>query len=165
MPAPNLPTLYDFETNFEAAVSNYFTNANSTWQVLNPRTLANVTLGTDFLQTPRITSVFELGATGDQKAFAGNSPTEYYCERTGTMTIDAVVSRQNTAQDYRLMRGTGRVAMLERTQAFNANSLPYYQVVDIVETGATQSVNPENDELLTKLSFMVKFAILPASFP
>jgi hypothetical protein len=63
------------------------------------------------------------------------------------------------------MRGTARQAMLERTQVFNANSLPYYQVIDVWEGSSQQSVQDGNDEILTELTFPLKFFIPPSSFP
>lgn len=163
MPAPSLAVLYDFETAYEQALANYFVNANSSWQILTPNSFANVSAGTDFLKTPRVMVTFSVTGTEDQREIANSS--EYYAARTGQMLIQAITSRNNTQQSYPLIRGTARAAMLERNAAFNSNSTPYYQTVDVWETGSAQSSSEGNEEVLTQLTFGVKFFIPPGSFP
>lgn len=163
MPAPTVATLYDFETAYESALASYFSNANATWQVLTPATLANVALNTGYLRTPRLTVEFTVGGTADKRDI--QNTVEYYSERSGTMTIEAAVQRGNAAQSESLVRGTARQAMIERSGAFNSNALPYYQTVDVSETSSSRSVDEANDELITQLTYAIKFWIPPTSFP
>ena len=163
MPAPSLPVLYDFETNYETALAGYFSNVNTLWQVLTPTTVANANVSTDFLKTPRITLEFLITGTGIQKEIINGI--EYYADRMGRFTIQAVTRRNDPTQSQGLLRGTVRQAMLERTQAFNSNTLPYYQTADVTEGATTQSFDRENEEILTQMQFEVKFFIPVLSFP
>lgn len=161
--APDLVTLFDFETAYESALANYFTNANASWQVLTPNTIANAPAKTDFLRTPRLMVTFSVTGTEDQRETSNG--VEYYAVRTGQVLIQAITSRNNTQQSYPLMRGTARKAMLEREAVFNANSVPYYQTADVWETGSAQTSFGDNYEVITQLTFGVKFFIPPSSFP
>lgn len=163
MPAPTVATLYDFETAYESALASYLSNVNATWQVLTPATAANIAAGTASVETPRIALDFTVVGTGDQKNIQNN--VEYYSERSGVMTVQSAVQRNNPTQSDSLMRGSVRSAMLERSQVFNSNSLPYYQTIDVTEIGSARSVDEANDEIITQLTFAVKFWIPPTSFP
>ncbi len=70
MPAPNIATLYDFETAYEDALAGYFANMNIGGQVfaqvLTPRT--NLTAA-NFLQTPRIQ--IRISTSGPMNAGSG----------------------------------------------------------------------------------------------
>lgn len=163
MPAPTIATLYDYETIYESALSSYISNVNAIWQVLTPRTVANNFANTDFLRTPRITIEFALTSTGIQKEI--QNTVEYYADREGLFTVQAVSARNDPNQNHGLLRGALRQAMTERAQAFNANTVPYYQTVDVTEGSSTQSFDRENEEILTNMTFAVKFFIPPSSFP
>ena len=149
-------------------MASWFSNTNASWQVLTPRTLANVVTGTDILRTPRITCEFHVTGTGIQKetsAGATSNGVQYYADRMAQVILTIVTQRANTVQSYPLMRGTARQAMLEVTQLFNSNTTPYYHVVDVTEGGSAQSPNADNDEIMTRLTFPVVFFILPTAFP
>ncbi len=164
MPAVSIADLFNFETNFENPMANYFANANANWQILTPQTLANVVTGdAGFLRTPRLTCEFHRTGTGIQREVTGGR--EYYADFTGQIVLSAVTQRANVSQNYGLIRGTARQSMLELTQLFNSTTLPYYQVVDITESASTQSPDEGNDEILTQLTYAVTFFIPPSSFP
>lgn len=168
MAAPTVASLYDIESNYESALANYFANVNTSWQVLTPRTLANSVAGTDFLRTPRITVEFAVTGTGVQREFSAGvnyHGVEYYAHKMGLVTLTMATQRANIQQDYGLMRGTARYALTETPQVFNANSLPYYQTIDVSEGNSGQGVNKDNDEVITHATFPVEFFILPTAFP
>ena len=168
MAAPTVASLYNFETNYESALADYFANVNAAWQILTPQTLANAALGTDILRTPRITIEFAVTGTGIQKEFTAGvnyHGTEYYADRMGMVTLSIVTQRANVSQSYGLMRGAARQSMLELTQTFNTNTVPYYQTVDVTEGSSAQSPSADNDEILTALTFPLTFFILPTAFP
>lgn len=168
MPATSLADLFNFESNFEGPLANYIGNVNASWQVLTPRTLANAALGTDILRTPRITCEVHITGSGIQRETSAgltSNSSSYYSDRNGQVQLTIVTQRANTAQDYGLMRGTARRVMLESTQVFNANTTPYYQVVDVQEGGSVQMPMEGNDEILTQITFPFNFFIIPSAFP
>ncbi len=163
MPALTIADLFEFEGHFEDPMANYFANVNTTWQILTPRTLANVSTGTDILRTPRLLCEFHVTGSGIQRETQNNF--QYYADRMGQIILSVVTQRANVSQSYGLMRGAVREAMLERTQLFNANTLPYYQVSDIRETASTQTPSELNDEIMTQLTFETVFFVPPTGFP
>jgi len=173
VPAPNIATLYDFESAYEDAIRNYFVNLNvggqTFTQVVTPRT--NLTAA-DFLVTPRLqvkVSMTGLGSDGsgwkEDFTTSGNLATNYYSHYTAQLTLDVVSSRSNTSQLHGLLRGGTRQAMLEATAIMNANTVPYYQTVYVTPTGSTQGIDEANDEIQTQLSYALEVFIPPASYP
>lgn len=160
MPAPDIATLYDFETAYEDALANYIGTVNATWQVLTPRSNINVDT---IVVTPRVTIEFSITGTGEQREIQNN--VEYYADRRGMFTIQAVSGRNDPAQNHGQMRGAIRQAMLGSQAVFNANSVPYYQTIDLSEGGSSQSVNAENDEILTQLTYPIWFSFMPSAYP
>ena len=172
MPAPNIATLYDFETAFEDALRNYFVNVNVGGylfnQVLTPRTNANVEA---FQETPRlqikagITGLAASGSGVQETAVSLTTDTNYYSYYTLGITLDVVTQRQNTSQPHGLYRGATRQGMLEYTAALNNTTLPYYQTVFMNPGASTQVIDGDNDAIITSLAYSLDFWIPPSSFP
>ena len=168
MPAVSIADLFNFESNFEGPLANYLSNVNASWQILTPRTLANVSVGTDILRTPRIMAEVHVTGSGIERttsAGATSNGSLYYSYRTGQVQLTIVTQRANVSQNYGLMRGRARQAMMEVTQVFNSNTTPYYQVIDVQEGSSTQMPNAENDEIMTQITFPFSFFVQPTSFP
>lgn len=168
MPAISIADLFNFESNFEGPLANYLGNVNASWQILTPRTLANAALGTDILRTPRITCEVHVTGSGIQRetsAGATSNGSSYYADRNGQVQLTIVTQRANTAQNYGLMRGSARQAMLESSAVWSNVTAPYYQVTDVQEGGSVQMPMEGNDEIMTQITFPFHFFILPASFP
>jgi len=173
VPAPNIATLYDFESAYEDALRNYFVNVNvggfTFNQVLTPRTNANVEA---FQETPRLqikAGVIGLQATGagvqETLVTLANTNTAYYSYYTLGVTLDVVTQRQNVSQPHGLFRGAVRQGMLEYTQAMTNTNLPYYQTTYVNPGTSTQAIDPENDAIITSVQYSLDFFILPAQFP
>lgn len=168
MPAANVATFFDFESAYEDAAKAYLANVsgNPFTQILTPRTLQSAQA---FLTTPRIFVRMATGAVGAQEATVANFTQSLYTHRRGTLTLDVASARNDTAQNHGLLRGWARFAMQDIAQAFNSNSVPYYQTLFVTEEGAHQAPDADNDELITSLTFGVEFALitsqLPASIP
>ncbi len=173
MPAPNIAYLYDFEGAFEDALRNYFVNVNVGGflfnQVLTPRTNANVEA---FQETPRLqikAGIMGLAASGsgvqETSVTLNNTATAYYRYYTIGVTLDVITSRQNVSQPHGLFRGATRQGMLEYTASMNNTTLPYYQTAFVNPQSSTQVVDPENDEIITSLTYSLDFWIPPSSFP
>lgn len=173
MSAPNIATLYDFESQYEDAVAGYFANVNiggqTFAQVLTPRTtLANE----EKLITPRLE--IKLAITGlvpvasgvqETPVTVGNVASNYYSFYSASLALGVVSARDNSAQNHGLLRGATRQGMLEITAALNGTTVPYYETVFMVPSGSLQGVDADNDEITTQLTYDVQFYIPPTSFP
>ena len=173
MPAPNIASLFDFESAYEDALRNYFANVNvggfTFPQVLTPRTNATQA---NFQTTPRLqikAGITGLAASGsgvqETAVTLNNVATNYYSYYTLGLTLDVVTSRSNTSQSHGLMRGATRQGMLEYTASMNNTTIPYYQTAFVNPGSCTQLVDPENDELITSLAYSLDFFIPPSSMP
>lgn len=173
MPAPNIASLYDFESAYEDALRNYFVNVNIGGnlfaQVLTPRTNANVEA---FRETPRLqikAGITGLAATGsgvqETAVTLNNTATAYYSYYTLGITLDVCTARQNTSQPHGLLRGGVRQGMLEYTASMNGTTIPYYQTAFVNPLQSTQVIDGDNDEIWTSLTYSLDFFIPPTSFP
>ena len=170
MPAPNIATLFDFESPYEDALRNYFLNVNvggfQFAQVTTPRT--NIA-GASELVTPRLqircglTGLAPQGS-GVNEEFAPNLG-QYYAYYTMGCALDVVTSRSNNSQPHGLYRGATRQGMLGVTAALNSNTVPYFQTVFMNPIGSVQSVDDSNDEIWTQLTYSWDFFIPPTSVP
>lgn len=173
MAAPNIATLYDFESAYEDALRNYFVNLNvggfTFNQVLTPRTNANLEA---FRETSRLqikAGVIGLAASGSgvqETAVTLNSAaTAYYSYYTLGVVLDVCTSRQNIQQPHGLLRGATRQGMLEYTASMNNSTVPYYQTVFVNPGASTQVIDTANDEIITSIQYSLDFSIPPTSFP
>jgi hypothetical protein len=172
MPAPNIATLYDFESAYEDALRNYFLNVNVGVlfnQILTPRT--NLTVEA-FVETPRLqirAGVVGLGATGagtqETQVTISNTATTYYSHYMLSVAIDVVTQRSNTSQPHGLFRGAVRQGLLPISAILNNTTVPYYQTAFVSPGPSTQSVDIENDEIQTQITYDIQMFIPPASFP
>lgn len=173
MAAPNIATLFDFESAYEDALRNYFLNVNiggiTFNQVLTPRTNANVEA---FRETPRLqikAGVVGLAASGagvqETSVTLNNTAAAYYSYYTIGVTMDVCTSRQNVSQPHGLLRGATRQGMLEYTASMNNNTVPYYQTAFVNPGASTQVIDAQNDEIITSLQWNLDFFIPAAQFP
>src|SRR6478736_2686350 len=146
MSAPNIATLYDFESAYEDSLLGYFLNVNvggfTFPQVLTPRT--NL-LTANFRATPRLqikAGILGLAASGSgvQEDIIPGTNSAYYSYYTIGVSIDVVTSRSNTSQPHGLYRGAARQGMLEYTASMNANTVPYYQTTFVNPGQSSQAI-------------------------
>lgn len=172
MPAPNVATLYDFESAYENALGNYFTNLNvggqTFTQVVTPR--SNLTAA-EFMKTPRLQvriSQMGLGQAGsgwpENDATIANVASNYYSYYQFNAELTVVTQRNNSSQNHGLLRGAVRQGMLKPTAIMNANTVPYYQTLDVFPLTSLQGIDPENDEISTALTYQIDTFIPPSSF-
>ena len=172
MPAPNIATLFDFESAYEDALAGYFANVNvgvQFAQILTPRTNANVEV---FQETPRLqikAATVGLQATGSgvqtTQVTLNNTATSYYSFYTIAVTLDVVTQRQNINQPHGLFRGATRKGMLEYVASMNNTNLPYYQTVFVNPGACNQMVDLDNDAIVSQLSYSIDFSIPASSMP
>ena len=172
MPAPNIADIMDWESHYEGALKNYFqniqiANVNVFAQVLTPKTIANISLGTTPVQTPRLQIKMSASRSLLEETTGPNNNGAYYLsDKEAVIAID-VCSQRNAdpTQHHGLLRGLTRQGMLEMSAVLNANTLPYYQTLDVIETGSTQGIDAENEEIITSINYSVRFFIIPTQFP
>ena len=171
--APNIATLYDFESQYENAVQNYFTNINVGGQiftqVVTPR--SNLTAA-EFTVTPRLQvklSQIGIGASGvgfqESPVTVANVASNYYSYYEFGLQLDVVTARSNSSQNHGLLRGAVRQGMLEITASLNANTIPYYQTAYVTPMASMQGIDADNDEIQTQLTYELSVFIPPSSFP
>lgn len=164
MAAPNIATLFDYESAYENALANYFAsiNGNPFSQVLTPRT----NLAEDAsLTTPRL--VIRMGVTGQgiQENDQPNTSASYYSHRLAGVDFIVTTNRDNASQNHGYLRGLVRASMLQSAAIMNANSVPYYQTIFVFESGSTQGIQEENDEISTQLTYAIQFQIRTDQWP
>lgn len=170
MPAPNIAFLYDFESAYEDALANYYTNVNiggqTFLQVVTPR--SNLTAA-DFLKTPRLQvrlSQTGVGQTGSgwQEGDQPTSGADYYSYYQFQAELTVCTQRNNASQIHGVLRGGVRQGMMQATAIMNNNTLPYYQTADVFPLTSMQGI-AENDEIQTVLTYQLDVFIPPSSLP
>jgi hypothetical protein len=165
MPASSIAALLDYETNIEDAVRTFLLGSGyfgATHQILTPRTLLTTEAE---LETPRVTVALNVSGSGMLEEQRTTDSAWYQAERTGTLQIIVTARRDGAGQSIGTMRGKVRKAMLDATAALDGSTLPYYSLLTVIESGAQNSGNAENDELACAMNFDVRFCIKPDAWP
>lgn len=172
MPAPNIAFLYDLESPYEDSLRNHFVNINvgaQFAQVLTPRTNATVEA---FQETPRLQikcGVVGLAASGsgvqETAVTLNNVATNYYSYYTLSVALDVITQRNNSAQPHGLFRGAVRQGMLEYSATLNNTTIPWYQTAFMNPGASTQTLDPDNDEIITSIAYTMDVFIPASSFP
>ncbi len=132
MPAPNLETLFDFETNIESAAKTFLETATG----LSASSLY-ASLDQDDFILPRIGISYEDGGAVDPFDTRGSGVEYLKYEGTFNITVITDASLDNTASNHRLIRGKVRSAML--LQADNWTTILDANVSGFTITNPTDS--------------------------
>lgn len=162
MPAPDLATLFDFETPIEDVAAVHFKTLYPAWQVLTPRTTS---ADENKLKTPRLEIRLQVAGSGIQENQRPSDGKWYRSTRTGTLTFRVVAARGKAGQDIGKMAGAVRAGCLELMQMFTGVNLPYYEIMSLVEMSGTPSIFAGNDEIIKELGYAIGWGILPSAFP
>lgn len=159
MSAPNLATLYDFETQIESAVASILTAGGVT---VAGTSRADVTLVTPCCEVlchvggPYPTSAPNFFAVG----------TDYRpCTFSGTVQIRILTDRKRNPSSHGPFRGGVRALLYAFVSKFTNTNLPYLEIFDAQDAGAFQEVDDGRGLDTTTLSWEVRFAILPTAWP
>lgn len=161
MAAPTNANLLDFESNYENALVTYLTAINGTpfAQTLTMRTLQSAEA---ILETPRaMVRCTSAGLATQQEGSRTTDSGKYFSHYAGQIELTVATQRNDVSQDQGKLRGWLRVAMLQPTAAFNANTTPYYQTLRCYESGSTQSYDSDNDEIVSSLTYNLEWYIKP----
>ena len=159
MSAPDLATLYDFETQIEAAVSSILTAGGVTVQAVS-RSEVNVA-------SPFCTVTYQHGGPWPSGApRLSNQGGDWGPDQfSGTVQITVATDRKRNPNTHKTYRGGVRSLGYRFVSQFTGVNLPYIAVMDFTETG-TQPVEDEGKNLdLSILSWDIRFAILPGAWP
>ena len=159
MAAPDLESLYKFESEFEIAAVAFLNTATGI--------TVNRTIQTTDLETPRIEVRFELGAAQDPPTMRGGgaSPTAidyraYDAMFSADILTDNAVGR---AANHFVYRATVRVAMMRSADNWKASNLPYYDLKYLRPSGENYST--DGDFNLTEMSWELIFEIRDDAWP
>lgn len=171
MPAPNLPTLFDFEGQFEAAaqavltangITSYLSQAKSKLPLLETAIALDVGPAIDELtQIPSPTSW-----PADQ------APPQEYFRYPATLGLEVNVPRDDNGATLpgvttllSQIRGQIRAAFMRVVFPFNDSNLPYLRVSDIRPAGSLTAWRRETNVDFTSLRFAITFSIQPSAWP
>lgn len=163
MPAPTVAALLDYEKNIEDALKTYLESAIASTQILTTRTLLSAE---EIQETPRVAVSFQTtGTNPNQQAIRPSNSAQYDSHKQGTLTLIATVRRNASGQDLGTLTGQLREALLKESEAFDATTLPYYQVVTLREGSCVPSISADNDEITRTLTYAVEFYIKTDAWP
>lgn len=156
---------YSFEGNWIQAAKTVLTMAGVQTLAFNDADVEDVEDGEKEL--PRIEIGFSIsqvdvdGGEADIPGATGRFST-YLMTYSATLLVD-VMSKTGDSEHFERV-GIVRTLMTRHEQQFDSNRLPYYQVIEMHETSGSSGLsNAEDDEIMTSLSFSVKFQILPSA--
>jgi hypothetical protein len=156
MSAPDLETLFDFETQFENAASGFLSNIATCFTMLDQSSMT----------TPRLEITCEIGEAVDppDPKETGSAELEYR-KYEATLNVDVVSdgSQSGSESFHRSQRAKVRAAMLRNASNFSSENLPYYDVKYIRPLRVQYSM--DGDLLVSGVSFQIKFAIRNDAWP
>lgn len=161
MPAPNVETLYDFESILEPAIATVLQNHSIP--------LPKLQRGSDSLVTPYSTINVKVAGALDHKypvPIAVGDPVampDYY---SAICTIGVVTNRTEPEQylTHSLWRARARISMIDWQRSF-AGLLQYHEVDDVSETGTSPTIEASDTLDESSISFKLVFHIRPDAWP
>lgn len=165
MPAPNPWTLYDFETQLEEAAKDVLTyfkgQAGLTFAI-------KITGDTAVVDTPRVE--LEAGITEAIPQWAaigqGSQPKQVPVGRFFSLRARVVVTQGGSGASVGDLRGLVRWAFSAGAKGFNANNLPYLQILELWDvTGFDEVAYEEKEQAGTPVVFAGQFAIKDSAWP
>jgi hypothetical protein len=172
MPAPNLPTLFDFEGQFENAalelltavvINAYASGGDQQTAVENcgiQFTLGPAVEG-KFAQLPKPAS-WPVGEPAPQEYFIYDATLEFRAEvprDDPAPTIEGVSSKLGE------IRGKLREEMMQCVRPFTETNLPYYKVSRIRPAGSSYGENQQRNTDVAFIRYTLRLEIRPDAWP
>ena len=159
MAAPDLPTLYKFENEFESAAVTFLSTAVGI--------TINSTITEDDLTVPRIDIRLDVGEALDppDKRGGGASPsTVDYRAYNGTFTAFVITDNAvGQAGDHATYRAKVRQALMRSGTNWDNTTLPYYDLKYLRPSG--ESYSTDGDFNITEMTFTLIFEIRANAWP
>lgn len=154
MPAPNIETLYKFESYIMAAAETVLNNAGVSSSYVQ-RDDAELT-------TPRVELQFALGAANGHVYLSGSKA--YQDGFEGNLSALVVTDRFNNSSFHNEFSSKVS-ALLSDPSNFNSGSnLPYHSVVRSDLVSVSPTINTEDGQDVSGLSFVLSIWIKPTSW-
>lgn len=150
--------VYQFEKNWMAALKTVLTFTETQ--------VATFSDGGEIAALPRIEIDFVLNDTDLQMVqIPLEEPKAFYSARyQGNITISIHSRRRESAAHHQRI-GEARLQMSYILRSLSGGILPFYQIQTIIEQQSENGVSSEeDDEIVTKLSYMAQFQVLPSAW-
>jgi len=163
MPAPNIETLYDFETQVETA-----------WKIALETKLREIQLPAE-VQTsrrrniedsPRIELSMSIDTQLDQMTTKGQAnPTQVPVAFDCTLTVRVVTTREANDDFHGPLRGITRYILSGGNKVIDATRLPYLQVLLMSFSGSQPEFNAEKLQDYTTMTYSMRIAVASTAWP
>lgn len=156
MSAPDLSTLYDFESHFIAAAKTLLDD------------LGFALIGqheAESRETPYALVEFKSSGSGAEALRAAPDGALYFADYSGTLTISVVSLLGRLDQDLGGYRGAVRAALSNHSGGLKKPTLPYYDVYMVRESETQNAVDGERDLLISSIAFEIRWTIEPVDWP
>jgi len=159
MPAADLPTLFDFETQLESCVSSVLSSAGIT--------LRHTSRDTADIVTPCVSVIYNHSGPWPTGATRMYKLGDYWIEDqfSGTIQIDVITDRNRNRSSHSSYRSKVRSALYQWNTTVTDLLLPYLSIGIFHEASVTQGMDPENNLDISTMSWAVVFAIKPTAWP
>jgi hypothetical protein len=156
--APDLATLYDFESHFLRAASSILEAAGfNVFTQLDPL---------EELVTPRLEVFFVMQPEDDAMSLTESKGEPYYNSQHGRLDLNVVTRAVDGANlGHGTLRGRVRVEMLRMRRRWVEPTLPYYHLWRLQGEASKPETQGQNDEIISRLSYSLSFRIPPESMP
>lgn len=161
MSAPDYEQLYDFESNIELGIKAILEMplADGGFDLRVYRQTDG-----DTVQHPYVAIQLVLGSALDHpiETPGGGKRNDVW---ESTLKTQIVTERIRTTNQHSLYRQRCRKAFYAFRTTFTEEALPYYQVLNMFESGSTPTVRGDNNEDISDLNWYLRFAIRPRAWP
>lgn len=163
MAAPDIQTLYDFETQLETAWADVFEDK---FTELSITCAVGISRDQGIEVTPRVEIFLSLGTPPTQRTTIGQaSPKQVPSAFAGTLTVAVITTRETNTDDHGPIRGVVRYLLSGANQIMTEQRLPYLQILELLPAGSAPTVNPEKNEDSTDMVYSIIFAIRDGAWP
>lgn len=163
MPAPDIQTLYDFESQIEGAFETLLA-AQFLAKSITCSTSVSRDLSID--STPRVEIVLSLAASLNQRTTIGQAtPKQVPNAFAGNLAISVVTTRGTNRSSHGPIRGVVRYVMSGANGILSDVVLPYLQILDLVPAASAPEVYAEKDQDITVLNYAIAFAVKDSAWP
>ena len=158
MPAQDIDTLYDFESQMEEAFAGILT-ADGFPHVYTSRDPEKII-------TPAVVLRFATGAALSQRALRGDPPRLVPCAFEGTMIAEIITGRRlPDAPDHGPFRGRVRFLLSAAANLIEDRNMPWLQILDFLPGGTSPAMTEEKEIDRSAIHFAMKFAIRNEAWP
>lgn len=163
MPAPNIETLLDIETQVE----NAWRDALETkLRELEIPAEVQTTRKRDIESSPRIELSLSITNETDQRTTRGQAnPRQVAASYDCTLTVRVVTTREVNDELHGPIRGITRYILSGANAVMNSTRLPYHQILMMQFSGSQPEVNAEKHEDYTTMSYALRVAINNDAWP